>query len=209
MRSSRQQKCWLFLVMALCLSGCASSNNKSSKDPLPLEPIAAPPLPPAPPPQAGSLWDGRDTHGLLADTRATNVGDTITIPITENSQGSEIANTDVGRASGVELTIGSLFGLNYPLNPFSGSKNVNVENQVDVAAGLTTKGNAKTERQSIFTSYLTAQVIQVLPNRNLVIQGRRHLKINNETEVVTLTGIIRPRDISRDNIVPSNRMTEA
>jgi flagellar L-ring protein precursor FlgH len=210
MRSSRLQKFWLFLLMILLLAGCASfNNNKQTKDPLTLEPIAAPPLPPAPAPQEGSLWNGQDTQGLLADTRATNVGDTVTIAITENSKGSEIADTDTSRTSGVEVTIGSLFGINYPLNPFSGSKDTNVTSQVDVGAGLTTKGNAKTERQNILVSYLTAQVIQVLPNRNLVIQGRRHIKINNETEVMTLTGIVRPRDISRDNIVPSNRIAEA
>ncbi|MEW6386765.1 MAG: flagellar basal body L-ring protein FlgH [Thermodesulfobacteriota bacterium] len=207
MRFSGKLNLWVLLALVLVLAGCAP--NKSFKDPLTLEPMIAPPLPPAPAPQEGSIWNGQDTMGLLADTRATNVGDTVTVAITENSKASEIADTDTSKTSGAKVTIGSLFGLNYPLNPFSGSKDVNVENQVDVGAGLTTKGNAKTERQNIVVSYLTAQVIQVLPNRNLVIQGRRHIKINNETEIMTLTGIVRPRDISRDNIVPSNRIAEA
>jgi flagellar L-ring protein precursor FlgH len=48
-----------------------------------------------------------------------------------------------------------------------------------------------------------------LPNDHLLIQGQRHLRINNETEVVTLTGIVRPQDIDRNNTVPSTKVAEA
>jgi flagellar L-ring protein precursor FlgH len=51
--------------------------------------------------------------------------------------------------------------------------------------------------------------MQVLPNNNLMIQGRRHLRINNETEVIMLTGIVRPQDIDRNNVVPSTKVAEA
>jgi flagellar L-ring protein FlgH len=75
--------------------------------------------------------------------------------------------------------------------------------------GNVSQGQGKTERQSTFTSYLTARVIQVLPNQNLMIQGQRQMRINNETEVVTLTGIIRPQDIDRNNVVASTKVAEA
>ena len=89
------------------------------------------------------------------------------------------------------------------------NKDVNVDTAVDATLGNSSNGQGKTERQSSFTSYLNARVIQVLPNQNLMIQGPRQMRINNETEVVRLTGIIRPQDIDRTNTVPSTKMAEA
>jgi flagellar L-ring protein precursor FlgH len=83
-----------------------------------------------------------------------------------------------------------------------------VDTALEGTVGNVSQGQGKTERQSSFTSYLTTRVIQVLPNQNLMIQGKRHLRINNETEVVTLTGIVRPQDIDRNNIVPSTKVAE-
>jgi flagellar L-ring protein FlgH len=89
------------------------------------------------------------------------------------------------------------------------NKDLNVDTALEGTVGNVSNGQGKTERQSSFTSYLTARVIQVLPNQNLMIQGRRHLRINNETEVVMLTGIVRPQDIDKNNIVPSTKVAEA
>ncbi|MFZ2090072.1 MAG: flagellar basal body L-ring protein FlgH [Desulfobaccales bacterium] len=170
-------------------------------------PIATQPLPAVPPPQEGSLWTGRQANGLVADSRATNIGDLVTISITETAKASEIANTNTSRDSGVKVGINSLFGISLPMKAFS-DKEANVDTALEGTVGNVSQGQGKTERQSSFTSYLTTRVIQVLPNQNLMIQGQRHLRINNETEVVTLTGIVRPQDIDRNNIVPSTKVAE-
>jgi|UniRef100_A0A7C3UY55 flagellar L-ring protein precursor FlgH len=192
-------------LLAIALTGCGTVSKAKYA---PEAPIASPPLPPAPPPQEGSLWTGRQANGLVADSRPTNVGDLVTISITETAKASEIANTNTSKDSGVKVGVNSLFGLSFPMKSFT-NKDVNVDTAVDATVGNVSNGQGKTERQSSFTSYLTARVIQVLPNQNLVIQGRRHLRINNETEVVTLTGIVRPQDIDRNNIVPSTKVAEA
>lgn len=154
------------------------------------------------------MWNGRQPGGLVSDSRPCNVGDLVTISITETSKASELANTNTSKNSGVKVGLTSLLGLTFPMKAFS-NKDVNVDTALEGTVGNVSKGEGKTERQSSFTSYLTARVMQVLPNQNLVIQGQRHLRINNETEVVTLTGIIRPQDIDRNNIVPSTKVAEA
>lgn len=174
---------------------------------LPQEPLVATPLPPAAA-AGGLLWQDRQPHGLIADRRAHQVGDLITISITEAAKASEIANTETSKTSGVKTSIGSLFGLSFPMKAFT-NKEVTVDTALEGTVGNTSKGTGKTERQSTFTTFLTARVIQVLPNQNLVVQGRRHLRVNNETEVVTLTGIVRPADIDRNNTVPSTKLAEA
>lgn len=195
----------LACLIGLALTGCGTVSKEKYA---PETPIASPPLPPIPPPHEGSLWTGRQPNGLVADSRPASVGDLVTISITETAKASEIANTNTSKNSGVTVGINSLFGLSFPMKAFT-NKDVNVDTAVDATVGNVSKGEGKTERQSSFTSYLTARVIQVLPNQNLVIQGRRHLRINNETEVVTLTGIVRPQDIDRNNIVPSTKVAEA
>ena len=196
---------WLPGLVILALTGCGTISTAKYA---PEVPIATQPLPPAPPPQDGSLWSGRQSYGLVADSRPTNVGDLVTISITETNKASEIANTATSKDSGVKVGINSLLGLSFPMKAFA-NKDVNVDTAVEGTVGNVSNGQGKTERQSSFTSYLTTRVIQVLPNQNLMIQGQRQMRINNETEVVMLTGIVRPQDIDRNNIVPSTKVAEA
>jgi flagellar L-ring protein precursor FlgH len=207
MKTASRSRAWLlaFVVLALAATGGCSGMGRRSPGEIPL---AASPLPPMPPPQEGSLWNNRHPAGLVADHRAHNVGDLVTISITETAKASEIANTQTSKDSGVTVGIGSLFGLSFPITSFT-DKELNVDTAVQGTVGNVSKGQGKTERQSSFTSFVTARVIQVLPNNNLMIQGQRQLRINNETEVVTLTGIVRPQDIDRTNTVPSTRVAEA
>lgn len=196
---------WPVLMIILTAFACSGSGKYATG---PRAPLVAPPLPETPPPQEGSLWTGRHPHGLVADRRAYQVGDLVTVSITESAKASEIAHTQTSKTSGVKTSIASLFGLSFPMKAFT-NKEVNAESAVEGTVGNTSKGEGKTERQSTFTTYLSARVIQVLPNDHLMIQGQRHLRVNNETEVVTLTGIVRPQDIDRNNIVPSTKLAEA
>lgn len=193
----------LSLVLVV-LTGCGMVSMKKYA---PEAPIAMPPLPPAPAPQDGSLWTGRQSFGLVADARPVNVGDLVTISITEANKASEIADTVTSKNSGVTAGINSLLGLSFPMKAFT-DKTLNATTQLQTTVGNSSDGEGKTERQSSFTSYLTARVIQVLPNQNLMIQGQRQMRINNETEVIMLTGIIRPQDIDNTNTVPSTKVAE-
>ena len=195
----------LLSLMFLALTGCGMATRAKYA---PEVPIATQPLPPATPPQEGSLWTGRQSYGLVADSRPANVGDLVTISITETNKASEIADTSTSKSGGPSVGINALFGLSFPMKAFN-DNTVNASTALDAGVGNTSDGQGKTERQSSFTSYLTARVMQVLPNQNLVIQGQRQMRINNETEVVMLTGIVRPQDIDRNNTVPSNKVAEA
>jgi flagellar L-ring protein precursor FlgH len=174
-----------------------------------MEPPKALPLPPSPPPQEGSLWTPKNPRGLLADLRACNVGDIIMVSITENSKAGDEASTSADKTSGVKVGITSLLGLSMPqMNAFK-DNNITAENAIEGAVGNTSKGQGKTDRQSTFTTIMSTRVIQILPNNNLVIQGQRQMKINNETEVVSLSGIVRPEDLDTNNTVPSAKVAEA
>ena len=206
----------VILALALCLSACSSGKNQPKSElenlkataPLPLTPL--PPPGPQPLSQAptGSLFAPAQTSSLYQDLRARKVGDVVTITVSETAQASSAATTTATKdktfsgnftfsgagvgASGVANPKGqAVFG------PYSGQ----------FSSGF--KGDASTSKTDSMTAYMTATVIDVLPNGNLLIRGSRWTKVNNEMEQIVLEGVVRPVDITRNNSVLSQNIAEA
>jgi len=152
----------------------------------------------------GSLWPADDHVFFYADKRALRVGDVITVRIVENAQASNTADTDLSRSSSAKAGISSFFGKKKFLDLFKlGDEllNSSAENEH--------KGAGSTTRSGQLTATLTAVVREVLANGNLVIQGTRELAVNHEQQFITLTGMVRPQDIDRDNVVVSSQLADA
>ena len=142
---------------------------------------------------ATSLWS--DGASLFGDTRARQVGDLVTLIIVEKSQAQQSANTRTGQDTSLALGPGlGLFDI-VPLIELGGGDNFS-------SGGTTTRGGQLTAR-------MTTQVVEVLPNGNLVIEGRQTIRINEEEQVIVVKGTIRPQDISRDNTILSTFVADA
>lgn len=155
----------------------------------------------------GSLWsDNGALSSMFINAKARSEGDIVTIKIVESSKASNKATTNTGRTTSMSVGLSSLFGIegNYPssavFNPFSAVQS-DYESAFD--------GSGTTARSGALTAYITARIVQVLPNGNLLIEGNREVRINNENQIITLTGQIRPRDISADNVVQSTYIADA
>ncbi|MBN2467051.1 MAG: flagellar basal body L-ring protein FlgH [Deltaproteobacteria bacterium] len=156
----------------------------------------------------GSLWKhGGTLSSLVNDHKARRVGDIVTISIVESSSASNKATTQTGRKSGVSGGMENFFNLEkqYPsthpfFNPFSSVKG-GLESSFD--------GSGTTTRSGKLTAYITARVVEVLPNGNLRIIGSRSVTVNKEKESIFLSGVIRPRDISPDNVIQSTYIADA
>lgn len=146
----------------------------------------------------GSLWQGSG-GGLAADVKARGKGDVVTIIIAEQSSASKAATTATERSSSIAAGMPNLLGLEK-----SGIKNwMDLSNLINASSDSKYSGTGSTTRQENLNASITAQVTKVLPNGNLVIQGRRNVRVNNEDQIIVLEGIIRQRDISPDNTVNS------
>lgn len=151
-------------------------------------------------PMDGSLWqaDGPLSE-LFINPIARRVGDIVTVRIVEIADATNKAGTDTDRKSSLSLGLSGSY-----LNPLSGS-----------AGDLTGKldrgfaGAGTTQRSNKLTANITAKVIHVFPNGNLAIAGSREILVNNENQLIALTGIIRPRDISTNNVIESSRISDA
>jgi flagellar L-ring protein precursor FlgH len=70
-------------------------------------------------------------------------------------------------------------------------------------------GSGSTTRKENLNATITARVIDVLANGNMLIEGRRNVLVNNEDQIIILTGTVRPRDVTPDNLVNSNLIADA
>lgn len=156
----------------------------------------------------GSLWeDDGVLGGLFVDNKARRVGDIVTVNIVETSTASNQASTNSGRKSSVSGGMESFFNMekrfpsSHPFfNPFSSVKG-GLESTFD--------GKGSTTRSGKLNAYLTAMVTEVLPNGNLRIQGSREVTVNNDSQYLLLSGIVRPKDISTSNVVLSTYISDA
>lgn len=167
------------------------------------------------PPSAeeGSLW--RDNVSMIyTDAKARKVGDTVTIDIVEVTSSKMDANTTTGRTSsidaGVENALGYLRALEES-NPRLGKDPAGAKTSSQIKAASTNSFNGKgsSDRSGSITASIGARVVEVLPNGNLVLFGRREMKVNNDVQFITASGVVRPEDIDSDNRVKSTYIADA
>ncbi len=133
-------------------------------------------------------------RSLFSDYKASKVGDIVTILIVEQVQAANAANTREGTDSQIGATAQA------------GLTGTTVQPTATIRTVDELTGIGETNRRETIRARFSAQVIAVDSNGNLKIQGKRTTKINGETQTITLTGIIRPADLSADNTVYSTKI---
>lgn len=171
-------------------------------------PVSLPmPNPTAPPAGANSLWRP-GARAFFKDQRAGEIGDilTVTVNITEsaklqNQTQATTANTETANPF-------TFFGLEQNLkHVLPQSENNTSLFSFGSNSGL--NGNGALTRQEQVVVNLAAVITQKLPNGNLVISGKQELRVNNELREVSVQGVIRPEDITSNNIITSDKIAEA
>jgi flagellar L-ring protein precursor FlgH len=197
------KKLLLLFLTAFMLSSCTSKQPRLVEIPEPLEEIKTPEDSQHSP---GSLWNSESTS-MFADQKARNVGDIVTILISENSSASKQATTSTGRDSSISASIPNFFGLEN--SSLITDSNLDLNNLVsgDFASGF--DGEGTTTRKGTLTASLTTQVVERYPNGNLKIRGGKEVMVNHEVQIIYLTGIIRTWDIAADNTIPSTKILNA
>ena len=134
---------------------------------------------------------------LYADRRARRVGDIVTIIITESSKASKSSATQTSKKSGTNGSLSEFFGL--------GGMPV----KMGVDAGSDYTGSGTTTRSGSMEAKISAFVKQVLPNGALSLEGTRQVTVNDDVQIIRISGIVRPEDVRADNSVLSMYMADA
>lgn len=192
------------LLLGICLTACARSQSEQIvRIPEPLEEIQADISHPASP---GSLWPG-EQHSLYADHKARAIGDIVTITISEKASASKEASTGTSRDSDISASISNLLGLENA--SAIADSNLNLEALLKAKFSNSFDGKGKTVRKEDLVASLTTQVTEVYPNGNLKIRGGKEVRVNDETQIIYLTGIVRPVDIMANNTIDSKHVLNA
>jgi flagellar L-ring protein precursor FlgH len=158
--------------------------------------------------EAGSLWQHGE-QSMFADRKARDIGDIVTVLISENASASKQASTSTERSTNMAAGVPNFFGLENS-DIFSGdTPSIDAANLVNAEFANGFDGTGSTSRKEALTASLTTQVIGRYPNGQLKIRGGKEVMVNNEVQIIYLTGIVRPVDITSANTVSSAKILNA
>ncbi|WP_338516620.1 flagellar basal body L-ring protein FlgH [Alteromonas gracilis] len=191
----------LFLVCGL-LGACQSTTDQRVQA---NDPFYAPVVPNYPEEtivEDGSLFRAHLANSLYSDVTARQVGDIITVVLSENTAATKSANTSTSRETTADLQ---------PITGLAGNA-INIGNQ-SIQFGLDSSndfsGDAAANQTNSLQGAISVTVVDVLPNKNLVVRGEKWMTLNHGDEYIRLTGIVRPLDINPDNQIESTRIANA
>jgi len=149
----------------------------------------------------GSIYNpAAGMGGLISAKTAMRKGDIVTVIIAESQNVKNNEASDLSRST----------NLNYKLNAFNIAPDAfNPLPSVDADSTDGFIGQSKYEKSGAFNARLAAVVVDSLPNGNLVVSGRREIRIDRETKLIEFTGIVRRWDIEADNTIQSELVANA
>src|ERR1700676_1389024 len=154
---------------------------------------------------ANSLWRN-GSRAFFRDQRAARIGDLLTVTVNITDKANIANETQRSRTSKEDSGIAD----------FAGSKLL-TGNAAKVLPGrllttdsaASTDGKGSVQRQEALQTNVAAVVTQVLPNGNLVVEGKQEIRVNFEIRELIVAGIVRPEDIQSDNTIDSSKIAQA
>ena len=154
----------------------------------------------------GSLWREASARSMFADTRARSIGDIITILVQENNTTSKENSTQTSKSSSVDASLDTVLyspaasgfltkGGKMPAMKFGGSQSFD--------------GGGKINNTEKITARIAVRVVDIQPNGNMLIEGRREITVSGEKQEVVLRGAVRSEDVAANNTVFSYNVADA
>lgn len=145
----------------------------------------------------GSLWrEDRPSKDLFRDQRALRKGDLVVVRVEERADARRGASTDLSRDGSMQAKVDEF------LSMVSGK-------EIKAGMGTSFSGSGQTSRTERLEATVPAIVIDVLPNGNLFVEGRRVVLVNMEEHHFYISGVVRPFDVGPDNSIPSSLIADA
>ena len=212
-------RCALLSTVALVSSSCSTIEQLKHLGETPkLSPVSNPisepgykPVQmPMPTPQPASynpnsLWRN-GSRAFFNDQRAHQVGDILTVKVNINDTAEFQGQTQLQRSTTEDSAITNFIGANTIANP---AKAVLPGSLLTADGNTQMNGNGTINRQDQLVTNVAAVVTQVLPNGNLVVEGKQEIRVNFEIRELIVAGIVRPEDIQSDNTIDSSKIAQA
>ena len=208
------------LTAALALAGCGSLDrlanvgkqpDLSSIDDPTAQPGYKPVRMPMPTPQpisyaANSLWR-TGSRGFFKDQRAQLVGDIVTVTVKITDKATLNNETKRSRTNAETFGTKNLFGVESRINKILPGSSADA--LLDTGSTSSSDGQGSVDRKEELVTSVAAVVTQILPNGNLVIDGKQEVRVNFEVRELIVAGVVRPEDIQADNTIDSAKIAQA
>lgn len=195
---------WLALACALEPAWAASGKKPKPPEPSALERYVAEATAAAGAnndASAGSLWSSSALFADLArDLRASRVNDTVTVLVAENASAVSSGNVQTARTSSAKASITAVGGMTKAAGALANLLGTSGDQQL--------KGSGTIGRQTVISTTLGTRVVHVLPNGYLVVEGVKEIRVSSEQQVITVRGVVRPADLSSNNVVQSDLIAQ-
>jgi len=159
----------------------------------------------------GSIF-GQGENPLFSDHKAMHVNDIVTVIISENAKSSNSGTKQLTQNDTSTLGGGAFAGagaanstVNGGMGKLNGVSDIGFKSTSESAY----KGSGTATKDASFTTTISARVVKVLKNGNYFISGRREILIDDQKQLIQLSGVIRPYDIDQDNKIDSAQMSDA
>jgi flagellar L-ring protein precursor FlgH len=192
--------CLAFILTVVSGASGQEAKKEQARKRTPLEEFLERARQSAPPVAAnnGSLFSATNPNlFLFQDVKARRANDIVTIQIVESSSASNTANTSTQKSGDASAAAPAFFGLE------SSGGTLNFAKILQASSALNFSGAGTTSRSGVLQAWLSARVVEVLPNGDLVIEGTKDTTINNERQSLRIRGVVRPRDVTPGNVVLS------
>ncbi len=151
----------------------------------------------------GSIFQAGRAVRLFEDNKAYRIGDVLSVTLSESTNASKSAETSTSKEDAVDLSAASIFGSTGPTNNGNLVLNSNIDGQRSFS------GSGDSSQSNSLKGEIAVTVADVLPNGNLFVRGEKIIGLNQGSEFIRLSGIVRPQDVSTDNVVESRKVANA
>jgi flagellar L-ring protein precursor FlgH len=144
----------------------------------------------------GAIFNANAKTGLFTtDQRARGVGDLLTVSFSESFAATKSQSTATSKSDDFSVTL-----------PFDQSR---LSGKLTAATAQDFSGSGQAAQSNSFRGQLSVSVVRVFANGNMEVMGQKMITLNNGNEYVRVRGIVRPEDISADNVVLSSKLADA
>jgi len=158
----------------------------------------------------GSIF-GQGDNPLFSDHKAMHVNDIVRVVISENANSSLSAARDISKedtsnlGGGTFVAGGGNSAVNSVVNKLNGLTNVGFTGN----SGSNFAGSGSTTNNASFTTTITARIVKVMQNGNYFISGKREILVDDQKQIIQISGVIRPYDIDQYNKIDSAQISDA
>ncbi|WP_305906587.1 flagellar basal body L-ring protein FlgH [Methylomarinum sp. Ch1-1] len=187
---------YLFALSALLLVGC-DTLPKRDPDFSPVQPADL-----RPPRQSnGAIYQSGYDMRLFENHAARRIGDILTVTLTERTRAQKISDLDASKDNSISVSAPTLWGV-------ASQALLGHDLETSMSSSHEFIGEGEANQSNSLTGDISVTVVDVLPNGNLKIRGEKRVTMNDGSEYIRLSGIVRPQDISVGNTIPSTKVAD-